>query len=123
MNVPSEQERSITAESYSSNESLPAWMEEELYKTYLRTVSGDPDVLIGRPTTWKNRVRRNVVLGEISGKTANEVSPTRPLVTLLRPASLTFRPSLGAAVHFVRTDTREGIITMHFAHRVSGCGP
>ena len=37
-----------------------------------------------------------VVLGEISGRTAKEVSPTRPRVTLLRAAWLTERLSLGA---------------------------
>ena len=40
----------------------------------------------------------NVVRGEISGRTAKDVSPTRPLVTLSKAAELIERPSRGATV-------------------------
>ena len=47
-------------------------------------------------TSCDEMVRMKVVRGEISGSTAKDVSPTRPLVTLPRAASLTGRPSFGA---------------------------
>ena len=47
-------------------------------------------------TSWDRIVRRKVVLGEISGRTAKDVSPTRPLVTLPSAASLIDNPSFGA---------------------------
>lgn len=41
-----------------------------------------------RGITWKNRVRRKVVRAVISGRTAKDVSPTRPRVTLVRASWL-----------------------------------
>jgi len=51
-----------------------------------------------RGRIWKNRVRRKVVLGTISGRTAKAVSPTRPRVTLVRASWFTERPRWGATV-------------------------
>ena len=51
-------------------------------------------------SSWKMRVRMNVVLGEISGRTAKEVSPTRPRVTLFTAVWSTVNPSLGATSCF-----------------------
>ena len=51
-----------------------------------------------RGRVWKKRVRRKVVLGTISGRTAKAVSPTRPRVTLVRASWFTERPRRGATV-------------------------
>ena len=50
----------------------------------------------GGHTIWKKSVSKNVAVGVTSGRTANEVSPTNPLVTLFTAAKSTFNPSLGA---------------------------
>ena len=49
-------------------------------------------------TDWKRSVKVKVVFGEISGSNAKDVSPTRPLVTLVRAASLTCNPNFGATI-------------------------
>jgi len=49
-----------------------------------------------RGIIWKRRVRAKVVRAVTSGSTANEVSPTRPRVTLVRASSLTGRLRRGA---------------------------
>ena len=41
---------------------------------------------MARARSWKVIVRRKVVRGEIEGRTAKEVSPTRPRVTELSAA-------------------------------------
>lgn len=40
-------------------------------------------------TIWAAKVKTKVIRGDMSGRTANEVSPTRPLVTLLTASRLT----------------------------------
>jgi hypothetical protein len=45
---------------------------------------------------WKISVRAKVVRAVTSGRTAKEVSPTRPRVTLLIASWLTVRPRRGA---------------------------
>ena len=51
---------------------------------------------LGSLTSWKNSVRTNVIRGVTSGRTANDVSPTSPLVTLLIAPISTGIPRYGA---------------------------
>ena len=48
------------------------------------------------PTVWKDSVRAKVTLGSTFGRTANEVSPTSPLVTLFKALWSMGSPILGA---------------------------
>lgn len=54
-------------------------------------------------TSWKMRVRMKVTLGETLGRTANALSPTKPLVTLFTADASTWSPSLGATIHSIST--------------------
>lgn len=49
-----------------------------------------------RARSWKVIVRRKVIRGDMEGRTAKEVLPTRPRVTELSAAWLMRKPSLGA---------------------------
>lgn len=49
-----------------------------------------------RGRSWKRRVRRKQVRGVMSGRTAKEVSPTRPRVALAMASVLRLRPRRGA---------------------------
>ena len=49
-----------------------------------------------RGRSWKMRVRKKQVRGVMSGRTAKEVSPTRPRVALVRASVLRDRPRRGA---------------------------
>jgi hypothetical protein len=46
----------------------------------------------------KNRVRRKQIRGVMSGRTAKDVSPTSPRVTLSKASALTGKPSFGATI-------------------------
>ncbi len=55
-----------------------------------------------RGIIWKRSVRAKVVRAVTSGRTAKDVSPTSPRVTLVRASSLTGRLRRGAAKRRVR---------------------
>jgi hypothetical protein len=57
---------------------------------------------------WKRRVKAKVVLAVTSGRTAKEVSPTRPRVTLVSASSLTGRLRRGATWMIVRRCQKGG---------------
>jgi hypothetical protein len=57
---------------------------------------------------WKRRVKAKVVLAVTSGRTAKEVSPTRPRVTLVSASSLTGRLRRGATRVIVRRCQKGG---------------
>jgi hypothetical protein len=92
VDVPAEEERGIAAESDSTNERLPCWLQEEFDEKDLFVVSAKAGISTILLTTWKNNVKMNVTRGGTSGSTAKDVSPTRPRVTLLTANLSTLRP-------------------------------
>ena len=57
-----------------------------------------PGIQNNKLTSWKRNVSKNVCSLVTSGRTAKEVSPTSPRVTLLRASWFTGRPKRGATI-------------------------
>jgi len=96
VDVPAEEERGVAAQRQRGDEILPRRLQEELEQSRLslKVSLFRGDLIywgIANPplTTCAASVKMKVVRGLISGKTANEVSPTKPRVTLLMASRLT----------------------------------
>ena len=96
MDMPSKKEGCVATQSYSSHESLPRWLEEELNQTQLLMISHQYTVKECVLTVWHNRVRMKVTFGDMLGKIANEESPMSPRVTLFNAAGSTGSRNVGA---------------------------
>lgn len=84
VDMPAEEEGRVAAECEGADEVVPGRSEEELCERDLRRLLGlSCRNLVPKLTIWKRSVRAKVVFGVISGNTAKDVSPTKPLVTLL----------------------------------------
>lgn len=95
--MPAEEKRGVAAKGHRADEVRVCGAAEELDEWELvAELEQVRKVRNGRLTIWKRRVKTNVVLGVMSGKIAKEVSPTRPLVTLLIADCLTASPNRGA---------------------------
>lgn len=88
VDVPAEEKGCVAAQSNGTDEGFPVWPTPELDQWQLygnqrcgfMMGAGGNDVL----TNWKRNVSANVCSLVTSGRIANEVSPTRPRVTLVR---------------------------------------
>jgi len=87
MDVPAKQEGSIATQCDCSHKVVPARLQKDLDQGWLRQLARDMvEKLLKQRTICATRVRTNVTRDEISGRTANDVSPTRPRVTLFTAA-------------------------------------
>ena len=99
MDVPAEEEGGVAAEREGGDEVVPGWHEEELEESGLELlVQGCWLCVVAARTICAASVRINVMRGVICGRTANDVSPTRPRVTLLIASRSTGSFRYGAAV-------------------------
>lgn len=64
----------------------------------MSTSIGESCRVLKSRTSWNRKVSAKVCSLVTSGRTANEVSPTRPRVTLVRASSLIERPRRGATI-------------------------
>jgi hypothetical protein len=96
--MPAEEERRVPTERDCANKGFPGGFveqskEDRLYTSALSTPGSKDELTICAP-----RVKRKHVRGTTSGRTAKDVSPTKPLVTLFTASGSTFSPRRGAAV-------------------------
>ena len=100
MDMPTEQKGGISTKRNSAYKSVPLWSEPQFNETDLYSQIIRYIVLslrqMGQLTNWKTKVRANVCSLLTSGRTAKDVSPTSPLVTLLIASRFTPKPKRGA---------------------------
>jgi hypothetical protein len=92
VDVPAEEEGGVGGKGEGGEEGGEVGSEEELCESRLEeVVSGWRKWERRGCTSWVRMVRMKVRRGVISGRTAKEVSPTRPRVTLVTASRLTER--------------------------------
>jgi hypothetical protein len=98
VDVPTKEEGSVTAKRYCTDKRLPRRFVEQSKEDRLLLLALIIPSLEKTLTICAPKVNRKQVRGTTSGRTAKDVSPTRPRVTLCTASGSTFNPRRGAPV-------------------------
>jgi hypothetical protein len=98
VNVPTKEEGSVATQRDCANKRLPRRFVEQSKKDRLLQLALETRSIEQILTIWAPRVKRKQVRGTTSGRTAKDVSPTKPRVTLFTASGSTFNPRRGPPV-------------------------